>query len=45
VYRRVELPADIQVAKVSAEYDNGLLKIIAPNAQQPATVVPVAAAA
>jgi len=45
VYRRVELPADIQVAKVSAEYENGLVKIIAPKTQQPVTVVPVAAAA
>lgn len=45
VYRRVELPADIQVAKVSADYENGLLKIIAPKTQQPATVVPVSAAA
>jgi hypothetical protein len=41
VYRRVELPAVIQVEKVSADYENGLLKIIAPKAQQPATVVPV----
>jgi len=30
---------------VAAEYENGLLKIIAPKAQQPVTVVPVAAAA
>jgi HSP20 family molecular chaperone IbpA len=45
LYRRVELPADVQVAKVAAEYENGLLKIIAPKAQQPVTVVPVAAAA
>jgi HSP20 family molecular chaperone IbpA len=35
-YRRVELPADIQVAKVTANFENGLLKINAPKAQKPA---------
>jgi HSP20 family protein len=45
VYRRVELPADIQVDKVSASLDNGLLKVIAPKAQQPLTVIPISAAA
>ena len=43
VCRRVELPADIQVAKVSAIFDNGLLKINAPKAQQLAKEVPVTA--
>jgi HSP20 family protein len=45
VYRRVELPIDVQVAKVSADYANGLLKIVAPKAQLPVTVVPISAAA
>lgn len=45
VYRRVELPADIRAAKVTATYENGLLKIVAPKAQQTSTVVPVSAAA
>ncbi len=30
VYRRVELPADILVDKVSARYEHGLLKVTAP---------------
>lgn len=45
VYRRVELPVDITVDKVSASYENGLLKIIAPKAKQPASNVPITAAA
>ncbi len=44
VCRRVELPADIQVAKVSANFENGLLKINAPKAQQLTKEVPVTAA-
>jgi len=34
VYRRVELPADIVVDKVSARYEHGLLKITAPKASK-----------
>jgi HSP20 family protein len=45
VCRRVELPADIEVAKVSANFENGLLRINAPKAQQPAKVVPITEAA
>jgi len=30
VYRRVELPSDIEVSKVTASLQNGLLKIVAP---------------
>ncbi|MFI4889234.1 MAG: Hsp20/alpha crystallin family protein [Steroidobacterales bacterium] len=45
VYRRVELPVDIQVGKVSANYENGLLKITAPKAQQAVAVRSVPAAA
>jgi HSP20 family protein len=45
VYRRAELPAEIDVNKVSANYDNGMLKIVAPKCKQPAKVVPIAAAA
>ena len=36
VYRRVELPAEILVDKVSARYEHGLLKITAPKATRPA---------
>jgi HSP20 family molecular chaperone IbpA len=36
VYRRVELPAEILVDKVSARYEHGLLKITAPKAKRPA---------
>jgi HSP20 family protein len=32
VYRRVELPADVDVAKVTASLKDGLLKIVAPKA-------------
>jgi HSP20 family protein len=45
VYRRVELPAEVDVDKVSAKYENGLLKVLAPKCKQPAKVVPIAAAA
>lgn len=49
VYRRVELPVDIDVSTVTADFDNGMLKITAPKAQQlPAVApmsVPVSAAA
>jgi HSP20 family protein len=30
VYRRVELPSDVDVGKVTANLENGLLKIVAP---------------
>lgn len=36
VYRRVELPAEILVDKVSARYEHGLLKVTAPKARRPA---------
>lgn len=39
VYRRVELPAEILVDKVSARYEHGLLKISAPKAKRPARTV------
>lgn len=45
VYRRVELPAEIDVDKVSAQYEHGMLKVLAPKCKQPARVVPIAAAA
>ncbi len=45
VYRRIELPTEIQVDKVTASFDNGLLKVFVPKAQQPAIVVPISAAA
>jgi HSP20 family protein len=45
VYRRVELPMDINVEKVSASLKNGLLKIIAAKAGTSIRAVPVAAAA
>jgi HSP20 family protein len=45
VYRRIELPSEIQVDKVVAQYDNGMLKVIAPKNRQPAKGVAVAAAA
>lgn len=32
VFRRVELPAAIDVEKVSANFENGLLKVVAPKA-------------
>jgi HSP20 family protein len=32
VYRRVELPADVDVAKVTASLTDGMLKIVAPKA-------------
>lgn len=32
VYRRVELPGDVEVNKVTANLQNGLLKIVAPKA-------------
>lgn len=38
VYRRVVLPADIRVEKVSAQYERGILKIKAPKAKQPAAI-------
>ena len=38
VYRRVELPAEILVDKVSARYEHGLMKITAPKAKQPAKI-------
>ncbi len=41
VYRRVELPADILVDKVSARYEHGLLKITAPKAKRPAKIARV----
>ena len=37
VYRRVELPSDIQAAKVSATYENGLLKVVAPKVPSTST--------
>jgi HSP20 family protein len=45
VYRRVELPKDIDVDKVSASLTNGLLKIVAAKAGTSIRAVPVAAAA
>ena len=33
VYRRIELPADINVKKVEAEFENGMLEIEAPKAK------------
>jgi HSP20 family protein len=34
VFRRVELPEPVQVEKISANFENGLLKILAPKVQQ-----------
>ena len=45
VYRRVELFADIDVKHVTASLKNGILKIVAPKLESPATRVMVAAAA
>jgi len=45
VYRRVELPQDIDVEKVSATLKNGLLKVVAAKAQVQQREVRVAAAA
>jgi HSP20 family protein len=45
VYRRVELPLEVRVEKVSAEYNNGMLKIAAPKGDSAANAVPVSAAA
>ena len=47
VYRRVELPADVDVGKVTANLVNGLLKIVAPKSvsgEKPAAVKVTAAA-
>lgn len=33
VFRRVSLPADLDVAKISASFDNGMLEIVAPRAK------------
>jgi HSP20 family protein len=33
VFRRVELPAPVEVEKISASFENGLLKILAPKVQ------------
>lgn len=44
VFRRIELSTDIQVGKVSANFENGLLKINAPKAQQLTKEVPITAA-
>jgi HSP20 family protein len=33
VYRRVELPASVDVERISANFKNGLLEIVAPQAQ------------
>jgi HSP20 family protein len=45
VYRRVELPQDIDVEKVSATLKNGLLKVVAAKAQVQEREARVAAAA
>ena len=45
VYRRVELPVEVDVDNVSAQYENGLLKVVAPKRKQPAKIVPIASAA
>ena len=45
VYRRIELPRDIDVQKVSASLNNGLLKIVAAKAPMTQRAIPVAAAA
>ncbi|MGO9039941.1 MAG: Hsp20/alpha crystallin family protein [Steroidobacteraceae bacterium] len=42
VYRRVELPAEILVDKVSARYEDGLLKITAPKVTAPKATAPKA---
>ena len=33
VFRRVELPAQVEVERISASFENGLLKILAPKVQ------------
>jgi HSP20 family molecular chaperone IbpA len=45
VYRRVELPADIQVNEVTASMSNGLLQIVAPKIQRASVVIPISDAA
>ena len=45
VYRRVELPLEVRVEKVSAEYNNGMLKVAAPKVDSAANAVPISAAA
>ncbi|MFI4889436.1 MAG: Hsp20 family protein [Steroidobacterales bacterium] len=45
VYRRVELPEPIDVAKVSANLAQGLLKVVAEKAAKKVVSIPVAAAA
>jgi HSP20 family molecular chaperone IbpA len=45
VYRRVELPKEISVDKVSASLKNGLLKIVAAKTGASTRAIPVAAAA
>jgi HSP20 family protein len=45
VYRRVELPRDIDVGTASASLQNGVLTVVARKLEKPARAVPVAAAA
>ena len=45
VYRRIELAEPIEVSKVSASLNNGLLKIVAEKAARAVARIPVAAAA
>lgn len=45
VYRRVDLPKDVDVQSVSASLSNGLLKITATKAAKPERVVPITSAA
>lgn len=43
IYRSVECPTDIEVDKVTAQYDNGLLTIVAPKADSAAVRTATAA--
>ena len=45
VYRRVDLPNDVDVQSASASLDNGMLKIVATKAAKPERVVPITSAA
>lgn len=47
VYRRIELPCAVEVERLSATFENGLLKVVAPKAREarPAKAVEVAIAA
>jgi HSP20 family molecular chaperone IbpA len=45
VYRRVELPKNIDLQSVTASLQNGLLKIVATKAEKPTRVIPITSAA